>query len=78
MKLVSQSDSDSALTRLSNEIHALAELVSPTSKERQVRKDIIDRLQSQVRKIWPVAIVVPIGSYAQELFTSSRYNLLFL
>jgi hypothetical protein len=73
MKLVSQSN-ESAFTRLSNEIAALADLVSPTSKERLVRKDIIHRLQVQVRKIWPTATVVPIGSYAQEIYTSSRYS----
>src|SRR5947207_7396582 len=72
MKLVSQCN-ESAFTRLSDEITALADLVSPTSKERLVRKDIIDRLQSKVRQIWPTATVVPIGSYAQELYTSSRY-----
>src|SRR5438876_9399856 len=64
MKLVSQCN-ESAFTRLSDEITALADLVSPTSKERLVRKDIIDRLQSKVRQIWPTATVVPIGSYAQ-------------
>lgn len=71
MKLVAQSD-ETAFARLSNEIIALAELISPTAKERQVRKDIIDRLQLQVRRIWQDATIVPIGSYAQDLYTSSR------
>jgi DNA polymerase sigma len=71
MKLVSLSN-ESAFSRLSKEITALADLVRPTDKERLVRKDIIDRLQVQVCEIWPTATVVPIGSYAQELYTSSR------
>jgi hypothetical protein len=74
MKLVSQSDSDTAFSRLTSEIIAFADLVSPTSKERLVRQDIIDRLQSQVRKVWADASVVPIGSHAQELYTSARYH----
>jgi DNA polymerase sigma len=73
MKLIPPSD-ESAFARLSKEIVALADLISPTSKERLIRKDIIDRLQLQVRKIWPSATVIPIGSYAQELYTSSRYS----
>ena len=73
MKLVSQSHSDTAFTRLTSEIVAFADLVSPTTKERLVRQDIIDRLQSQVRKVWADASVVPIGSHAQELYTSARY-----
>ena len=72
MKLVSQSD-ENAFVRLSNEIIAFANLIGPTTKEQLVRKDIIDRLEFQVRKIWPNAKVIPIGSYAQELYTSSRY-----
>lgn len=60
-------------SRLSNEITAFAELVNPTLKEKQVRKRIIENLQNQVNKIWSCARVVPIGSYAQELYTSSRY-----
>lgn len=72
MALVSQSN-ESASARLGSEITALADLISPTAKERLVRRDIIDRLELQVRKIWPNATVVPIGSYAQELYTSSRY-----
>jgi hypothetical protein len=74
MKLVSPSD-ESAFARLSNEIVAFADLVSPTQKERLVRKSVIERLQTQVRKVWPAATIVPIGSYAQELYTSSRYPL---
>jgi hypothetical protein len=72
MKLVSPSD-ESAFARLSNEIVAFADLVSPTHKERLVRKHIIERLQTHVHKVWPAATIVPIGSYAQELYTSSRY-----
>jgi hypothetical protein len=72
MKLVSPSD-ESAFARLTNEIVAFADLVSPTQKERLVRQGIIERLQTQVRKVWPAATIVPIGSYAQELYTSSRY-----
>jgi DNA polymerase sigma len=73
MKLVSQSN-ESAFARLSNEIEALADLVSPTTKEKLVRTRIIERLELQVRRIWSSASVVPIGSYAQELYTSSRYS----
>src|SRR5271154_564180 len=73
MKLIPPSD-ESAFVRLSKEIVALADLVSPTPKERLIRKDIIDGLQLQIRKIWPSATVIPIGSYAQELYTSSRYS----
>ena len=73
MKLVSQSQPDSPFSRLSAEIIAFADLVSPTAKERLVRRDIIHRLQIQVRKVWTDASVVPIGSYAQDLYTSARY-----
>jgi len=74
MKLVRASDEDnnSAFTRLSNEISAFAELITPTPKERLVRQNINDRLEAQVEKIWQGAKVVPIGSYAQDLYTSSR------
>jgi len=74
MNLVSQSHADTAFTRLTSEIIAFADLVSPTTKERLVRQNIIDRLQLQVRKVWANASVVPIGSYAQELYTSARYG----
>jgi DNA polymerase sigma len=76
MSLVPPSDdtNDSAFARLSKEIVAFAELITPTQKERLVRQDIIDRLQVQVEKLWHGAKVVPIGSYAQELYTSSRYR----
>ena len=73
MKLVTPQSHDSAYTRLSNEIAAFADLVSPTTKEKQVRQNIIDRLQGEVNQIWSNARVVPIGSYAQDLYTSSRY-----
>lgn len=72
MKLVTTSD-DPAFARLTHEIIAFADLVNPTHKERLVRRNIIERLQSEVRKVWPAATIVPIGSYAQELYTSSRY-----
>ena len=72
MNLVPQSHNDTSMSRLTAEIVAFADLVSPTSKERRVRQDIIDRLQLQVRKVWTNASVVPIGSYAQELYTSAR------
>jgi hypothetical protein len=72
MKLVSPSDDDSAFKRLSDEIIAFAELITPTSEERLVRQNIIDRLQLAIDKIWHGAKVVPIGSYAQDLYTSSR------
>ena len=72
MNLVSQSHSDTPLSRLTAEISAFADLVSPTSRERLVRQDIIDRLQIHVRRVWTNASVVPIGSYAQELYTSAR------
>ena len=80
MKLVSQSQSHeqqsnqvpSAFARLSQEITAFADLISPTAKEKKVRETIIERLQMEVRKIWSHAKVIPIGSYAQGLYTSSR------
>jgi len=74
MKLVrpSDEDNDSAFTRLSNEIFAFAELITPTPKERLVRQNISHRLEFRVEKIWQGAKVVPIGSYAQDLYTSSR------
>ena len=71
MKLISAYN-DSAFMRLSNEIFAFAELITPTPKERLVRQNINDRLEFQVEKIWQGAKVVPIGSYAQNLYTSSR------
>ena len=70
--VVSPSHSDTPFSRLTAEISAFADLVSPTSTERLVRQDIIDRLQIQVRRVWTNASVVPIGSYAQELYTSAR------
>src|SRR5437868_2426099 len=78
MKLVSQSQSQShevpsAFARLSQEITAFADLISPTAKEKKVREMIIERLQMEVRKIWSHAKVIPIGSYAQGLYTSSRF-----
>lgn len=76
MSLVAPSDdtTESAFTRLSKEIVAFAELITPTQKERLVRQNVIDRLQFEVEKLWHGAKVVPIGSYAQELYTSSRYR----
>lgn len=76
MKLVNSSPSDTAFKRLSHEIIALTDLVSPTSKEQLVRKNIVDRLELQARKIWSSAIVIPVGSYAQNMYTSSRSFLL--
>ena len=73
MKLVPSLPSENALSRLSREIIAMAELVSPTDKERAIRGDIVERLQRRVRKTWPDAKVIPIGSYAQDLYTSSRH-----
>ena len=73
MKLVTPQSHESAYTRLSNEITAFADLINPTLKEKQVRQNIIQRLEGQVKKIWNHARIVPIGSYAQDLYTSSRY-----
>lgn len=75
MKLVPPSqahEATSAFARLTQEITAFADLVSPTTKEKKVREMIIGRLQNEVRKIWSHAKVIPIGSYAQGLYTSSR------
>lgn len=76
MKLVTSQSHESAYTRLSNEITAFAHLLCPTSKEKLVRQGIIQRLEAEVMKIWSHGRVVPIGSYAQDLYTSSRCNLL--
>ena len=77
MRLVQPSD-ENAFSRLSSEISAFIQLIQPTAKEEQVRRNIIDRLQIQVRKIWPTATVVPIGSIAQGLYTSSSDLDLFI
>ena len=68
---------ETAFARLGREMTALAELVSPTTKEQGVRRNIVERLECKVRTLWPTASVVPIGSYAQQLYTSSRSAGLF-
>jgi non-canonical poly(A) RNA polymerase PAPD5/7 len=73
MSAVPSIPQESAFARLSREIRAMAQVVSPTEKERAVRMDIVSRLQRQVSKTWPDAKVIPIGSYAQDLYSSSRY-----
>jgi hypothetical protein len=72
MKVISASPTDTGFARLSAEMNALIELTSPTSIEQSVRLEIVNRVQLQAQNIWPAAVVNPVGSYAHNMYTSSR------
>eukprot|EP01125_Pyxidicula_operculata_P007391 TRINITY_DN251_c0_g1_i10.p1 TRINITY_DN251_c0_g1~~TRINITY_DN251_c0_g1_i10.p1 ORF type:complete len:133 (-),score=10.69 TRINITY_DN251_c0_g1_i10:45-443(-) len=56
------------------EIEDFVAWLLPTKEEREMREDVINRIQQVVRELWPQARVEIIGSYKTDLCVPTRYK----